>query len=426
MRRYCAFLFHAVALLACVVLGGCGENPDTPVARDASLPIDPSVDSGVDGGPATYTGIAVVNSDYNSTSVSFLDRDGNLVQDGCFNSGTGAPGLAMTLSGDVVLPTQVQPGGPVTIVDRGNGTLTWLDPVTCTPLRQLAVSTGYLAYPHDVVTVSATKAYVTRYEKNGAATPAAADFDDGNDLLVIDPAQPKILGRIDLTPFAPAGVQPRADRALMAEGVVFVSLNAISGNFQTYGAGRIVMVDPMTDVVTGTLDIPVAKNCGAMTYLPAEKKLMVACGGDFNDPQQINSSAIVVIDLSVSPPAVVAQVAAASVGALPFSNLALAAWDGNTVLGLTLGDAKTATQDQLWSLPLTGALPVKVFESSEAWALGAVLADPENGRILAADGTTMTGAFLRVFDVAAGAFTASKTIKTNPIQKLPPRALAWY
>lgn len=425
MRRYCSFLFHVVALLA-FALGGCGENTDTPVAKDASLPIDPSVDSGVDGGLATHTGIAVVNSDYNSTSVSFLDRDGNLVQDGCFNSGTGAPGLAMTLSGDVVLPTQVPLGGPVVIVDRGNGTLTWLDPVTCIPLQQLAVSTGYLAYPHDVVTVSANKAYVTRYEKNAAATPAAADFDDGNDLLVIDPAQPKILGRIDLTPFAPAGVQPRADRALMAEGVVFVSLNAISGNFQIYGTGRIVMVDPFADVVTGVIDLPDAKNCGAMTYVAAEKKLMVACGGDFSDPQQINSSAIVVIDLSVSPPAVVAQVTAASIGALPFSNLSLAAWDGNTAQGLTLGDAKIPAQDQLWSLPLTGAGPVKMFESSEAWALGAVLADPEMSHILVADGTTMTGAFLRVFDVAAGIFTASKTIKTNPTQKLPPRALAWY
>jgi len=153
---------------------------------------------------------------------------------------------------------------------------------------------------------------------------------------------------------------------------------------------------------------------------------MIACGGAFSDSRQIDSSAIVVIDLSVSPPAVVAQITAASVGAMPFSNLSLATWDGNTALGLTLGDAKIPAQDQLWSLPLTGALPVKVFESSEAWALGAVLADPEKGRVLAGDATTMTGAFLRIFDVAAGIYTASKTVKTNPKQKLPPRALAWY
>jgi len=437
MRRHCPLPLHTAALLICCALGACGDDLGATATQDASvseagqsaLLTNSSMDgglAGIDGGLATHLGIVVVNSDYNSTSVSFLDRDGNLVKDGCFNSGTGTPSLAMMLSGDVVLPTQVPSGGPVPIVDRGNGVLTWLDPLTCEPLRQLAVSTGYLAYPHDVVTLSASKAYVTRPEENGAATPAPGDFDDGNDLLIIDPAQTKILGRIDLKPFAPVGVLPRADRALLAEGVVFVSLNAIDQHWSSYGTGRIVMVDPVTDAVTGFIDVPGAKNCGAMTYVAAAKKLMVACGGSFSDAQQIDSSAIAVIDLGVSPPAVVAQIAAASVGTLPFSNLALAAWDGNTALGLTLGDSQIGAQDQLWSLPLAGALPIKVFESAEAWALGAVLADPEKGRILATDATTMTGAFLRVFDVAAGTFTASKTIKTNPTLKLPPRALAWY
>jgi len=430
MNRTCAFPFHTIALLACFTVGACGDDLGAPVANDAStieagastLPID----SYIDGGAATHVGIAVINSDYSSTSVSFLDRDGNLVKDGCFNSGTGAPGLAMTLSGDVVFPTQVPTGGPVVIVDRKSAALTWLDPVACTPLRQLAVGTGYVAYPHDVVTLSASKAYVTRYEENAAATPAPDDFDDGDDLLIIDPAQPKILGRIDLKPFAPANVLPRADRALVAEGIVFVSLNAIDGHFTTYGTGRILMVDPVADLVTGTIDLPGAKNCGAMTYLATEKKLLVACGGAFSDVQQMDSSAIVVIDVSVLPPTVVAQIAAASAGGLPFSNLSVAAWDGNTALGLTLGNAGNLPPDRLWLLPLAGTTPVKVFESSESWALDAVLADPERGRVLVADGTTMTGAFLRVFDFAAGAFTADKTVKTNPTQKLPPRALAWY
>jgi hypothetical protein len=106
--------------------------------------------------------------------------------------------------------------------------------------------------------------------------------------------------------------------------------------------------------------------------------------------------------------------------------MSLAAWDGHSAMGLTLGNPSDPPHDQLWSLSLAGALPVKVFESAESWALGAVLADTEKGHVLVADGTTMTGAFLRVFDVAAGAFTATKTIKTNPTQKLPPRALAWY
>jgi len=417
--------FLPIVLPIWLTLGACGDDTGAPLAIDASTTV--AMDGGMDGGAApTYQGIAVINSDYSATSVSLLDRDGNLVKDGCFNSGTGTPGLAMTLSSDVVLPTRLPPGGPVIIVDRGNAALTWLDPVTCAPLRQLAVGTGYLAYPHDVVTLSASKAYVTRYEENAAATPSAEDFDDGSDLLIIDPAQPKLLGRIDLKPFAPAGVQPRADRALFAEGIVFVSLNAISGDFKTYGTGRLVMVDPNTDGVTGVIDLPGVKNCGAMTYLAAEKKLLVACGGDFNDAKQADSSAIVVIDLAPSPPTMTTKIGANTVGTLPFSNLSLAAWNGSTALGLTLGDPTNHPADQLWSLPLTGTQPVKVFESAESWALGAVLADPETGRILVADGTTMTGAYLRVFDVASGNFTPNKTVKTNPAQKLPPRALAWY
>ena len=439
----------SAALLATFALGGCGDDNGAPLAKDASFAdgapanlamdsgvaqdasaseaaaIDSSVDPTAYNAASPHNGIVVVNSDYNSTSISFLDRDGNLLLDGCLNSGTGTPGLAMTLSSDVVLPTQIPAGGPVAIVDRGNNALTWLDPATCAPLRQLAVGTGFASDPHDIVNLSAGKAYVTRYSENGAPTATPDDFDDGNDLLIIDPSQPKILGRIDLKPFAPAGVLPCADRALYAEGKVFVSLNAISVDFRNYGTGRLVIVDPATDQVTGTIDLPGVKNCGAMTYVAASKKLMVACNGSYTDAQPADSSAIVVIDLSLSPPAIAVKITAAAAGGFPFSNLSLAAWDGNTALALTLGDYSNVPPDRLWSLPLTGAAPAKVFDSVEAFALGAVLADPERGHILVADGTT-TGALLRVFNVASGAFSAGQTAKTNPAQKLPPRALAWY
>jgi len=442
MNRYCAFSIYGVALSACFGLGACGSDSGAPVA-DASAseaappPMDsaseaalPPMDSSADGGGSVQRGIVVVNGDYiGSTAISFLDRDGNLVKDGCYTSGTGATGLAMTLSGDVVLPTQLAPGGPVILIDRGQNfnALTWLDPTTCSYLRQLTVGTGFDSNPHDVVILSASKAYVTRYAENGAATATPDDFDDGDDLLIIDPTQPKILGRIDLKPSAPAGVLPCADRALFAEGKVFVSLNAIGIDFKTYGTGRIVTVDPGTDQVTGTIDLPGTKNCGAMTYLAAEKKLLVACAGAYSDgAQQSDHSAIVTIDLGVSPPSVTSQVAAASVGGLPFSNTTLAALDGSAAFAVTLGNLSNLPPDRLWSLPLSGALPVRVFESTEAFALGAVLVDTEKSRVLVTDGTTNTPASLRVFDLASGNFTASQTVKTNPAQKLPPRALAWY
>jgi len=414
MRHDWTVFSRASVLLACFALANCGGDSN-----------------GTNAGSAT-SGIVVVNSDYSSTSISILDRDGNLLKDGCLSTGTGTPGLALALSGDVVLPTQVPLGGPVAIIDRdkNNNAVTWLDPVTCTPLGQLAVATGFASDPHDVVTLSASKAYVTRYNENGAATAVPDDFDEGDDLLIVDPTQLKITGRIDLKPFAPAGTLPYADRALLVEGQVYVSLNAISLDYSIYGTGRILIVDPVADRVVSFIDLPGVKNCGAMTYLPTDKKLLVACTGSYSDgPQQAHSSAIVTIDLGVSPPAMTSLIAAASVGGLPFTNTTVAALDGNTALGVTLGTPPPppyVPPDRLWSLPLDGSLPVRIFESTESFTLGAVLADPERHRVLVVDGTMNAPAFVRFFDFTAGTFTAGKTGKSNPSRSLPPRALAFY
>jgi hypothetical protein len=391
-----------------------------------------SDDTGVfprhDGGPVVLTtNVVVVNTDYSVSSISFLDGDGDLLMDGCLNSGSGGPGMTMTLSGDVVLPTQVPAGGPIPVVDRGNATITWLDVASCAVLGQLAVGTGFKSNPQDVVTLSASRAYVVRQDPNPLPTAALDDFDEGNDVLVIDPAQAKIVSRIDLGPFAPAGVLPRAHRALLIDGKVYVSLNAISVDYKSYGDGRVVVIDPATDQVTGVIDIPGVKNCGAMTYAAAMHRLFVACGGAYGDPVgQAATSAIVAIDVGQTPPIVVAQVAATTVGTAPFSNLTVAAADGSTALGVAVGDFTGTPPDSLWSLPLDGKAPTKVFDSSEGFALGAVLYDSEHQRVLATDGTMASPAYLRMFDGAAGVFTAGKTVKTNPAQKLPPRALAFY
>ena len=388
---------------------------------------DTGVFPGHDGGSGT--GIVVVNSDYSSSSVSFLDRDGNLLMDGCLNSGSGSPGLSMTLSGDVVLPTQVPAGGPVAIVDRGNAAITWLDATTCALLGQLAVGTGFASNPHDVVTLSPSKAYVTRQDQNLSATPTPNDFDDGNDVLIVDPSVLKIVGRIDLLPFAPTStaILPRADRALLAQGRVFVSLNAISANYASYGLGRVIIIDPATDQVTGVIDLPGVKNCGAMTYVAETKRLFVACNGAYGDKAvQAAGSAIVAIDLEQTPPVVVAQAPAASAGSAPLSNLTVAALDGATALAVTEGTLSNTPPDGLWSLPLDGKAPVKIFDSAEGFAIGAVLYDQERHRVLAADGTMTSSAYLRMFDFSSGGFVAGKPVKTNPTQKLPPRALAFY
>jgi hypothetical protein len=371
-------------------------------------------------------GIVAAHSDYQSASISLLDRDGKVVKDGCINSGTGGPGLLMTISGDVALPSQISATSPITLIDRSYAALTWIDPVTCAPLRQLAVGTGFKANPHDYVEISTSKAYVTRYEQNAAPTAASGDFDEGNDLLIVDPTQAKIIGRIDLAPFTPTGVLPRADRAILVEGKVLVSLNASNAKFGANATGRLVVVDPILDQVVGTVDLPGTKNCGAMAYVPTSKKLLVACTGDYGDAKQADASAVVALDVSTPLPSVIGKVGASAVGGLIFSNSAVAALDGNSVLAVTMGDFSNTPPDKLWLLSQDGTAPSKIFDSVEAYSMGAVLVDAERGRVFVTDGTTLTSASVRVFDRVNGVFQATATIKTNPAQKLPARALAWF
>jgi len=102
----------------------CGSNNSGPATAGSTTGTDVDASASEAGVPSGPSGIVVLNSDYQSASVSFLDRDGNLLKDGCFNSGSGGPSLTMTLSGDVALPSQSQLGGPAVVIDRQNNTLT--------------------------------------------------------------------------------------------------------------------------------------------------------------------------------------------------------------------------------------------------------------------------------------------------------------
>jgi len=219
-----------LSIVSAMWLAACGTSVDHPQRE------------------APSAGLAVVNTDYVTTSIALLDKTTGAVTNGdCINSGTRPPGNTLTLSGDVVLPSQAQAGNLVVTIDRSNSALTWIDPITCTPLRQLDVSTGFYANPHDVIAVSPTKAYVTRFERNAAPSADPADHDEGDDLLIIDPAIPAITGRIDLSSYAVAvpgvAIQARPDRALLIDGTLYVALSSLSGDFQTSGTGRLVAID---------------------------------------------------------------------------------------------------------------------------------------------------------------------------------------
>jgi hypothetical protein len=329
--RLCAG--HAALALACL-LGGCSDDPrpsspgvggtggmgggglvggagggggGTGAIDGGGAGADGSSDGPVtgDGGtppvlaPPPLTGLAVINDNYTAmaSSLSVLGAAGGVTHADCLDSATGGGGTGSSaLSSDVTLPSQPQRGGDIVVIDRGHTALTFVDPATCAVDRQISVAGGFpRANPHDVVIISDTKAYVTRYEKNLVATTPAAT---GDDVLIIDPRDGSALGRIDLASYAAqvsgsgATVQARPDRAVIAAGKVVVTLNNQDANFAVFGEGRLVVIDPATDAVLEALPLTGLTDCEALAVVPGSPTVLVTCGGAYTDADPASRSSI--------------------------------------------------------------------------------------------------------------------------------------
>jgi hypothetical protein len=369
-------------------------------------------DPAAGGGPPT--GLAVIGSDYHSVSVPLADpATGAITREGCITSGSTAPGLTTALSGDVVLPSQPQPGHELLLIDRTNATLTWVDPQSCAVLRQLNVGEGMAANPHDVIAVSAHKAYVTRY------VPAASD------LLIIDPAAATILGRIDLAAQStrPDGNKPaRAlpDRGVRVGGRVLIALNELSDDFMSGGPARLVVVDPAVDQVVGTVDVPELQNCGQLAVLADAPTVAVGCGGVFGAPDQLAASGVALIELASTPPAVT-LVRAGRFG-LPVSSLDLVVLSRAAAFTVVPGDF-SGRADSLWTFDFDGGTPRKVLDGSGPFHLGGLVAQVDQKKLFLGDAAEAEPRIL-VIDTSDAASPAVQS--PIPVSGLPPRALGLY
>ncbi|MBI4512054.1 MAG: hypothetical protein HY698_20650 [Deltaproteobacteria bacterium] len=377
-------------------------------------------------------GIAIINSDYTSTSISLLDpATGTLARDDCMNSGTKPPAPSLALSGDVVLPSQPQEGHELLAIDRGNSALTWIDPTACTPSRQLAVGTGFFANPHEVVSISATKAYVTRYERNESPTDDKTDFDEGSDILIINPTTPAITGRIDLGSYAVkvegAEIQARPDRAIRANGKVYVALANLSADYKAAGHGRIVVVDTEKDAVEGTIDIPGLKGCGGLHYLEAQKSLLVSCGGSFSDGEkQADGAGIVTIDLGARTPAITKTLRVTPFGGRVVTGFEVQSMSDELGFTVTFGSFSGPPPDTFWSFNPRAGTAEKLFDANGGFVLGAFRVDTKRNKVYLADGSKNEPR-IHVFEAKPGqAVVKTGAVVPNPARGLPPRDLAWY
>jgi DNA-binding beta-propeller fold protein YncE len=128
-------------------------------------------------------------------------------------------------------------GGLLYVVNRfGQDNVQVIDPAQgYATVRQF--STGNGSNPHDICFVSASKAYVTRYELG--------------DLLVVNPSTGATLGTISLAGFADADGIPEMDRMVRVANRVFVALQRLDRNagFQPTDRSLVAVIDAGADTV---------------------------------------------------------------------------------------------------------------------------------------------------------------------------------
>jgi len=405
--------FPLALSLSLSLLAGCGS--DSTPQQNALVPT---------------TGLVSVNSDFATTTVSLIDPVTRaLVRDDCVDSGSVSSDQSLTLSGDVVLPSQPQAGHPVVLIDRKHAVLSWVDPQTCKITGQLRVgSSTFAANPHDVVPVADGKIYVTRYARNA---DAAAQADErGDDLLIVDPrpSPPAVMGRIDLASFAGEGVEAHPDAGILAGGKVYVSLGNQSADYTVTAAGRVVAIDPGTDQVTGMIDLPGLKGCSRLDYIEASKTLVVACGGSFSDADQTAGSGIALVDLGAEPTLVKKVISGTTPGA-PFNFLWVRAFAENRLFAATLGatDFTSGAQlapDALYLVDGVAGTAVKILEAA-AYDLGRAAGGGTPGALFLPDAKA-SGPAVHIIDASASPPVEVGQLDANPANHLAPREIAWY
>ena len=133
------------------------------------------------------------------------------------------------------------PGGLVYAVNRaGADNIQILDP--CNNFNTVdQFSTGNGSGPHDIVFLSATKAYVTRY--------------DMTTVLIMNPQTGATLGTINLAAFADADGIPEMDQMFFSGGQLCVLVQRLDRNnfYSPTGMSFLVRIDPITDTVIPVL-----------------------------------------------------------------------------------------------------------------------------------------------------------------------------
>ena len=291
-NRACRRARLTSALLFTLLAGACNVEPVGTEARGL----------GNFDGTACGRGVIISSTgdDYRSVNISLMGWDGQLLTPSLISSATSNVGLAAPLSGDVLMPSMIQEGEEAVLIDRTNAVISFVNLSTAEVRAQLSVATGFGANPHDYVSLTETRAYVSRWGHNASAREQS--FDAGDDVLIIDPSVPAILGSIDLLNVVAEDPEalPRVDGMTLAGSQLYVVLGSRYANPLLGGFSWIARVHTATDRVQEARPLDGLKGCAGVALSPEGARLLVSCsgleiGGEDSAREQ---SGLVLIDVS--------------------------------------------------------------------------------------------------------------------------------
>jgi hypothetical protein len=316
------------------------------------------------------SGAVVVMSDWISTQIALTTLEGKVQSSSILSSGSSeTDGLAFPLSGDVVVPSTRSQTTQVVLLDRyGTNVVSWLNPETAQVDAQLPVGTGFESNPQDYLELDRLRAYVSRSGENAAA--GQQDFDQGSDILVVDPSKPAITGRIALP--REDDLPPRPARMTRVGDFVVVALQRHSLDFRTMGTAELVGIDTQDDSIAFTLTLDGLKGCSAPILSPDVKTAVTACSGEMNSEgaiKDLGESAVVTLDIATTPPREIKRYAASELLGLPLQSDAAFASD-SVVLLKTQSALGGTENNQLFALDLGTSKTTLLLEASTDPAKG--------------------------------------------------------
>ncbi len=273
------------ALLGCFALllgGSCVAGCTAPAGDCSAARLRPA--------PAGAR-FAVVASDYVSTAVALLDAEGVVLEEAWVDSGSAPPGLAMALSGDVVLPTGTPPADRLVLLDRyGTDVLDVFELRAGRVLAQWPVgggadAGGWRANPHDALLLSGTETrwVVSRFEPN--LVPESSEVERGDDLVLLGP-EGRVRARWPLTEaqtWGPGGerVWARPSRMVRVDDWIVVGLARLSTDFRIAAPGAVAVLESATGRLAALCEVPGLRNCPEVAVAQdGSWDVWVACRGE--------------------------------------------------------------------------------------------------------------------------------------------------